>query len=397
MSRQQGRIVYADCFSGVSGDMLLAALCHAGVHEEVISDMVKSLGLECKVQALTEEVQGLACVRLRVQKSGDKQERRLGEIYRLLERSTLPVRVKHRAKKVFSVLAEAEGRVHGCSAEKVHFHEVGAVDAIVDIVGVAVCLEYLGVEEVYCSSLPMGRGWVNCEHGQFPLPAPAVCELLRDVPIYGIDLEGELVTPTGAALVKSLAEGFGVMPPMTIECVGYGAGKMKRPDGRPNLLRLLVGSPTETRAETGEIEVIETNIDDWHPEGIAFLSEKLMAEGALDVSMTPIYMKKNRPGVLLRVLASPGKAFALKQLILSESSSIGLRFRKEQRLLLERKLGWVPTPWGEVGVKLVQHPSGARLHPEYESCRRLALRENLALQDVYDAVLHCSVDDFIAE
>jgi uncharacterized protein (TIGR00299 family) protein len=397
MTRQQGRIVYADCFSGVSGDMLLAALCHAGVPEEVISDTVKDLGIDYKVQVLTDKVQGLACARLRVQQDGEVQERHLGEIYRLLESSALPVRVIQRAKKVFSVLAEAEARVHGCSAEEVHFHEVGAVDAIVDIVGVAVSLEYLGIEEVYCSSLPMSRGWVNCEHGQLPLPGPAVCELLRNVPVYGVDLEGELVTPTGAALVKSLVRGFGVMPPMSIERVGYGAGTLKRSDGRPNLLRLLVGSAIEAGGETGEIEVIETNIDDWHPEGIAFLSEKLMAEGALDVSMTPIHMKKNRPGILLRVLASPDKAFAFKQLILSESSSIGLRFRREQRLLLPRSPGRVATPWGEVGVKLVRHPSGARLHPEYESCRRLAIRENLALQDVYDAILRCSVDDFIAE
>ena len=393
---KERNIAYLDCFSGISGDMLLAALLDAGAPLRTINEMLAGLEIGCAIERIKETVSGIAVSRVRVLVPEKTRHRRLSDILALLESASLSATVRQRAVSVFTLLAEAEAEVHGCAVEDVHFHEVGALDAIVDVVSVAAALELLAVARLYCSALPLGRGWVNSGHGMLPLPAPAVCLLLAGVPVYGEAVEAELVTPTGAALVKAIADDFGPMPSCRIRKVGYGAGWMNRRDGKPNLLRVVIGLPEEVK-EAREIEVIGVNIDDWHGEGVGYLSEKLLEAGALDVSVTPVQMKKGRPGFEIKVLAEPEKALGLKQILLSESSAIGLRFHREQRLTLPRRLGRVRTPWGEVKVKKVTTPGGDRLRPEFESCRSLAKRREIALQDVYDAVCRVPVSDFIDE
>jgi uncharacterized protein (TIGR00299 family) protein len=275
--------------------------------------------------------------------------------------------------------------VHGTTVEKIHFHEVGAVDAIVDIVGVISGFHHLAIELVTCSPLPMPSGWVSCAHGSLPLPAPAVCELLKNIPVYGDTLAQELVTPTGAALVAELSNSYGSMPAMTLQMTGYGSGTMQRKDGRPNLLRLMIGQALQVD-ETQLVEVIETHLDDWNPELWPHVSEKLMATGALDLSLTPILMKKGRPGYLLRVIADPAHAALAKEVILSQTSSIGLRFHTMNRLTLPRESIEVQTPWGPVQAKKVTVAGRTRITPEYEDCRKLSLKHDISLQEIYTAV-----------
>lgn len=391
-----GRIAYLDCFSGVSGDMLLAALLDAGASLKRINETLAGFNIGCAVKHTRETVSNFAASRVEVLAKDETTGRHLSDILALLAAPSLSEEVRQRVTAVFTLLAEAEAAVHGCSVEEIHFHEVGAIDAIADVVSVAVAFEDLDIDQVYCSALPLGRGWVRSSHGMLPLPAPAVCALLTGIPVCGEDIEAELVTPTGAALVKSLAAGFGAMPCCRIERVGYGAGRMTRSDGRANLLRVVIGRQEEV-GEAQEIEVIATNIDDWHGEGIGYLAEKLLEAGALDVTVTPVQMKKGRPGFEVKILARPDRSFILKQLLLAESPAIGLRFHREKRMTLSRCVGRVRTPWGEVAVKKVVTPAGERLRPEFESCRTLARQKNIALQDLYDAVCRVPPEEFIGE
>lgn len=388
---------YADCFSGVSGDMFLGALLDAGFPEAVLLEELGKLGIDgfgCTVEKHSES--GIAATRIRVRSNGGQPRRTWREIRELIRRSSLNPSAKERALAVFVCLAEAEAGIHGCRPEDVHFHEIGGVDAIVDVVGSVAGLEYFNIETLLCSPLPMTRGWVKCDHGLLPLPAPAVCEILRGVPVYGVDLELELVTPTGAALIKTLSSGFGRFPGMTIVKTGYGAGSHKLPEQRPNLFRLVMGQSREVR-EAQEVEVIETNLDDWSPEGFPYLMEQLFSLGALDVSLVPIHMKKGRPGFLLRVISPPGLAFEIKQGIFSETTAIGLRYRREKRMTLPRKVGTISTPWGPLAVKKVETPKGAVLSPEYEDCRRVARTNGVSLKEVYTAVTRLSPEDFVEE
>lgn len=389
-------IVYADCFSGISGDMFLAALLDLGLPEQVLRDKLAKLDLGADIVVTTNNSPGFRATRVSVAAGSGQPPRSWPEIKQFLEESHLETGVKSRAVRVFSALASAEARVHGCSPEAVHFHELGAVDTIVDIVGVAVGLEHLGIDRLVASPLPMPHGWVTCQHGPLPLPAPAVCELLAGVPVYGVDLDQELVTPTGAALLVGLASGFGRLPPMAVAKTGYGAGSIKRPDGKPNLLRLILGHQRSV-AEAQQVEVIESHLDDLNPELLPFLLERLFAAGCLDASLVPIQMKKGRPGFLLRVIADPAAAWEMKQLILAETTATGLRFRTEQRLTLPRQTGTVPTPWGPVRSKLAETPAGPVLYPEYEDCRRLALERQVPLKEVYRAVGQCRVEAFREE
>jgi uncharacterized protein (TIGR00299 family) protein len=380
------QIAYLDCFSGISGNMLLGALLHAGLPEEVLRTSLAKLqlpGWQLEIQRNT--VSGLQACLVRVQAQQSADHRHLHQIRAILEQSALPKAVINRSIAVFTRLSEAEAHVHGTTVEKIHFHEVGAVDAIVDIVGVISGFHFLAIEQVTCSSLPMPSGWVSCVHGNLPLPAPAVCELLKNIPVYGDSLAQELVTPTGAALAAELCSAFGPMPPMTLEQTGYGAGTMLRKDGRPNLLRLMIGHSTAGE-EVQRVEVIETHLDDWNPELWPHVSERLMEAGGLDVSLTPILMKKGRPGFLLRLIADPAHAAGLKDLILSETSSIGLRFHTVQRMTLPREIIEVETPWGPVQAKKVETAAGYRITPEFEDCRRLAEEQDIPLQKIYAAV-----------
>ncbi|MHB1183420.1 MAG: nickel pincer cofactor biosynthesis protein LarC [Desulfobulbia bacterium] len=379
-------LAYIDCFSGISGDMFLGALLDAGLPEMELRGQLSLLGLDGYTLTVGKKNRGaIAATTLSVESNESHPHRTLGDIRQLITASNLAEPVKATALSIFSLLAEAEAKVHGRPVDTVHFHEVGGVDSIIDIVGAAIGLGALNITHLHCAPLPMPRGWVQCAHGLLPLPAPAVCELLHGVPTYGVELSQELVTPTGAAIVKALATNFGPMPPMTITGIGYGAGRQELANGQPNLLRLVLGT-TRIAVEPQEVEVIETHLDDWSPETFPYLSEQLFSLGALDVALIPIQMKKGRPGFLLRVICDRAASLPIKECILSETTAIGLRFRTEQRWTLPREIGTVPTRWGEVKVKKVTTPAGEVLTPEYEDCKRVAIANNLPIKAVYAEV-----------
>jgi uncharacterized protein (TIGR00299 family) protein len=380
------KIIYADCFSGISGDMLLGALINCGMDQQVLHSELDKLSLgdfEFLVEQKT--VQSISSCKVTICSKRRQELRTLPAIMEILDRSGLDDAVTSRSAAVFRTLAEAEAKVHGIAVEKVHFHEVGALDTIVDVVGTVIALHQMGVQRLISSPLPLGRGFVNCAHGSLPLPAPAVCELLQGVPIYGVEIKQELVTPTGAALIRTLADEFGPMVPMTISAVGYGAGTHSLPKDQPNLLRLIAGYAQQVD-ENQTVEVIETNLDDWSPELFPYLCDRLFAKGALDVSLTPIQMKKGRPGFTLQVICSPVHAPDMKNIILTETSGIGLRFRKEARQTLAREEVILLTSWGEIKAKKVQTPSGPVIYPEYEECKKVAAEHHIPLQEVYNEV-----------
>lgn len=391
-------IAYLDCFSGISGDMFLAALLDAGLARETLRDQLALLDLPGWELAVDKKIHGhLAATSVMVRIRETQPHRGLREIRQIVENSRLTAQVRKRILDVFSRLAQAEAAVHGTTAEDVHFHEVGGVDAIIDIAGVVIGLSCLGVTDIHCSPLPMPRGWVRCAHGRLPLPAPAVCELLKGLPVYGSDLQRELVTPTGVALAATLCSAFGPMPSLRLTAVGYGAGSNAAGPGEPpNLLRLIVGQPLAV-AEAQQVEVIETHLDDWSPETYPYLAEKLLALGALDVALAPIHMKKGRPGFALRVVAPPAAALAAKECLLRETTAIGLRFHREQRWTLPRKTGTVPSPWGRIRVKKVGTPGGEILTPEYEDCRRVAAERAIPVREVYAEIGRAGLDDFQEE
>ncbi|KPJ98327.1 MAG: hypothetical protein AMJ60_08710 [Desulfobacterales bacterium SG8_35] len=393
-STGHGQTAYADCFSGVSGDMFLGALIDAGLLLEHLQTELTSLNLgEFSLQSLKQLDHGISCTRLVIKTEETEQLRTWKDIRRQVANSDLHENVKQKALNVFSCLAKAEARIHGCQPDEVHFHEIGGIDSIIDIIGSVIGLEYLNIDRLVTSPLPMPRGWVHCVHGMLPLPAPAVCEILADVPVYGSNIQQELVTPTGAALVKSLSSSFGDFPAMRIKRTGYGAGSRKLPGDIPNLFRLVIGIEQKT-AESQEVEVIETNLDDWSPEPFPHLCEQLFSAGALDVSLVPIHMKKGRPGFLLRVITEPAKSWDIKNCIFAETTSIGLRFRREKRMTLPRDSGTVKTRWGPVAVKRVAAASGFILYPEYEDCRRVALENRIPLKEIYEAVKRCALEEF---
>ncbi len=382
MTEQGPKTAFLDCFSGISGDMMLGALLDCGVPAEVLHDNLARLHLDgWEIDISSAESHGLKSTRIDVRTNEKHPRRTLADIASIIESSGLSGLVKQRSMAVFRTLAEAEADIHGCSVQEIHFHEVGAVDAIIDIVGTAILLESLQVSKIICSPLPMPSGWVECSHGNLPLPAPATCKILQSTPVYGVDCDTELVTPTGAALVKTLSHEFGRLPPMTLQNTGYGAAGSTLCD-RPNLLRILIGT-TEQVDEAQTVVVTECNLDDWSPEGFPYLYEKLFELGALDVSLSPLQMKKGRPGFLLQVISDLTKAVTLQQCILSETTAIGLRYRKEQRVTLPRSQCRVNTRWGKIIAKRVETPSGTAVYPEYEECRKIALHNNVPLQAVY--------------
>ena len=378
---------YLDCFSGISGDMLLGALLDAGLPADLLRDELAKLGLEPFDFAVSRRmVQAVSATAVSITSSTAQTLRTLGDIKVVLEKSRLETETIERSLRVFQRLAEAEARIHDKPVEKIHFHEVGALDTIIDIVGTVAGLQLLRIKRLYCSPLPLGRGFVRCAHGNLPLPAPAVCEILKDIPVYGVEADRELVTPTGAALVAELADGFGPLPPMSISATGYGAGDWPGTEDRPNLLRLMIGRGNGV-AEAQQVEIIETNLDDWSPEGFELLCRRLFDKNALDVSLSTIQMKKGRPGFCLQVICHPQNSRELKDTILTETTAIGLRFRTEQRLTLPREKVLVSTSWGEIAAKKVHTPGGIKIYPEYEACRVVAEKYNLPLDRVYREIL----------
>ena len=378
------KIAYLDCFSGISGDMMIGALIDAGFPIDELKRALQSLPLEGYTLEVTrEERNHVFGTRFKVHVSRDPHpHRRFSDIKNLLRAGNLSPSVRDKSIAIFETIAVEEGKIHGCSPEEVHFHEVGAVDSIVDIVGSVLGMEYLGIGTACASSLPLGSGFVETAHGRIPLPAPATVALLKGIPVHDAGLQEELVTPTGAALVKSLARSFGCLPAMVIEKVGYGVGSRNLTD-RPNLLRILIGQE-QGAANEETIVILESNLDDANPEWLGFLMERLFEAGALDVVFSPGYMKKNRPAVLVHVVAKPHQKDQLMGLLFSESTTLGVRFHFTQRRILERASAEIDSPWGRMKVKKVIRPDGSfQLLPEFEECRRIARERGLPLKDIY--------------
>lgn len=378
------RIGYFDCFSGIAGDMTLAALVDAGVDPLAITEATKSLGLPCALTFETVQRGGFRATHAKVAAEPEHVHRHLHHIEAIIEKSSISPRQKDLAQRIFLRLGEAEAHVHGIELKKVHFHEVGAVDSIVDIVGAAVGLDLLGVERFEASPIPTGRGWVTGAHGRMPLPTPATAELLKGVPLASTEVERELTTPTGAAIVTTVAERFGPLPAMTIGAIGLGAGTREL-SGQANILRLFVGE-IALPADSDRVWVLETNLDDLPGEIVGYTVTQLMAAGALDAYVTPVQMKKNRPGVLVSVLCDEPKIAVMEELLFRETSTLGVRRYPVSRHKLKRQACKVQTLFGPVKGKLGWlEGRPPTFSPEYEECAKVALAEGVALRDVYDA------------
>ncbi len=435
------RIAYLDCFSGISGDMFLGALVAAGVSPRLLVETVAALDVGARLEISRVVRGGIAATKVDVYSHGEKDlprevfweqhghghshghgqghghpepvwgrvsdpartgqisvrthsehehGRGLKEIREMIEKASISGTAKATAIRIFEALGAAEAEIHNTSIESVHFHEVGAVDAMVDIVGAAVGSEALGVDEWICSPLNVGGGTVKCAHGTLPVPAPATVTLLRDAPVYSSGPQVELVTPTGAAIVKTLAARFGSFPAMKIEKAGYGAGTRDFHE-HPNVLRLTIGEAVETagaHASHETITVLEANLDDLSPQVLAYAAEKLLADGALDVFSVPVQMKKGRPGTLLTILCKTEDAERLTKLIFAETTTLGVRRREEQRQTLARRWETVKTSWGDVRIKIASmNGSVSNYAPEYEDCRALAEANRVPLKMVIEEAM----------
>jgi uncharacterized protein (TIGR00299 family) protein len=434
------RIAYLDGSSGISGDMFLGALVDAGVPFKLLQETVAALRVGADLEVSRVDRNGISATKVDVVVDGQKdlpreefwahperhfsghshehgdasahdhehdshekhaQSRNLEDILGIIEAAPISSQSKKTASEIFAALGTAEARVHNVEVSRVHFHEVGAADAIADIVCAAVGAEALGVEKIYASAMNVGGGTVQCAHGVMPVPAPATLELLKGIPVYSGDVQKELVTPTGAAIVRVLATGFGPRPIMTTEKIGYGAGSRDFPH-HSNVLRISVGETVESAAsnvspsgpwEEDEVVVLEANIDDQSPQIIGYVADLLLAAGALDVFTTAVQMKKSRPGTLLTVLAKPQDASKLQDLLFRESSTLGIRSRNEKRYVLARRHETVQTPWGEVRIKVGSMAgSDSQLAPEYEDCRCLAAEHHVPLKTVMQEALRMYLD-----
>ena len=420
------RIAYLQCFSGISGDMFLGALVDAGVSPQLLQETVSALSLGAKLEISPVMRSGIAATKVNVWVDGEKDlpreeywakqdnvhhhgahehghqhehshehshkhhghdhpHRGLSEIRRIISAAAISQSAKKTAIAIFEALGAAEAKIHNLPIEQVHFHEVGAVDAMIDIVCAAVGAEALAVDEFVCSPLNVGGGTVKCAHGTLPVPAPATLELLKDAPVYSSGVQAELVTPTGAAIVKTLARRFAEFPEMTTEKSAYGAGSRELA-GLPNVLRLVVGEAApKLAAKTASevVSVLEANLDDLNPQVFGYVMDRLLEEGALDVFGMPVQMKKNRPGTLLTVLCKPESAGKLTQLIFEETTTLGVRRREEVRQTLARRWENVRTQWGEVRIKIASmNGTVTNYAPEYEDCRRIAAEHHVPLKTV---------------
>ncbi|HEY2840319.1 MAG TPA: nickel pincer cofactor biosynthesis protein LarC [Pirellulales bacterium] len=379
------RIAYIDCMSGISGDMTLGALVDAGVDLAALNTAITSLGIAgCRLAAAEVKKNGFRATQVTVVHEPEHAHRHLHHITDMIDASALSERQKDLAKRIFTRLGEAEAKVHGTTIRKVHFHEVGAVDSIADIVGSAVAWDLLAVDRIVASPVPTGRGSIEIAHGRVSIPAPATAELLAGVPLAESFVESELTTPTGAAILATLVDQFGQLPAMTIEKIGYGAGQRDLKD-QANLLRIFVGE-TADNTTSDQVWVLETNLDDTSGEVIGYCTTKLLEAGALDVYTTSIQMKKNRPGVMLSVLSPAEKVEKLERILFRETSTLGVRRWPVSRHKLERKEHTVETEWGPIAGKLGwiagQAPS---FSPEFESCQRVAAERGVPLKAVYES------------
>jgi uncharacterized protein (TIGR00299 family) protein len=378
------RTLYFDCFAGASGDMILGALVGVGVDPQALTEQLSLLNVSgYEINFETVDRSGISATRAHVRTAHEHAHRHLGDILKIIYDSRLSDNVKDRAARIFSRLAEAEAHVHNVAVERIHFHEVGALDAIIDVTGACIGFELLGVERFVCSELHVGSGTVEMAHGRFPVPPPAVAEILKDAPIYSSDIVGELVTPTGAAIITTVCQEFGPLPRMKVERTGYGAGKREY-QNFPNALRLMLGVDTQVEASSDEpLVVVETNIDDMSPQIYGHIMDEALKRGALDCYFAPVQMKKNRPGTLISILCRPRERDAMCELLLTETTTLGVRYYDVLRRALERKIVKVETEFGLIDVK-VAHLDGrvVKEMPEYEQCRAAAESFGVALRTV---------------
>lgn len=417
------RIAYLDCFSGISGDMFLGALVGAGVSAHLLENTVAALNIGARLEISRADRNAISAIKVDVYCGNEKdlpreqyweqhqqqapsqnpvqilehnyamqapgtphqhQPRRgLKEIREVIHRAAFDESAKRTAIGIFEALGRAEATVHNCDIENVHFHEVGAIDAMADIVGAAVGLHSLGVDEIVCSPLNVGGGTVKCMHGVLPVPAPATLELLKGVPVYSSGIDAELVTPTGAAIVKTVVNRYAPFPEMKVQKLGYGAGTRELP-GQANVLRLTIGETVvASKVALENVILLEAQVDDLNPQIFGYVMERLLEEGALDTFAVPVQMKKNRPGLLLTVLCKPGDAEKLSKLIFSETTTLGVRQHEEKRQALARKWVNVTTRWGDVRMKVASmNGTVTNYAPEYEDCRRIAAEQHVALKTV---------------
>jgi uncharacterized protein (TIGR00299 family) protein len=383
------KIAYGDLIGGVSGDMFVAALLDLGLPLSLLrSELRKIPSLRFELKASKKIVQSIGATHFQVIWGKGRQEkaRSWSDIRKLIERSRLASEAKETGSKIFARLAQAESKIHNVPVDKVHFHEVGATDSIVDIMAAAIGCQYLKIKSFHFSKIPLGRGTIQTAHGRLPIPGPATLELLKDLPVEWTQLEGETVTPTGAAIISSLGSRFGTQTSMTVEKIGYGTGTKEWPD-RPNLIRVVLGKD-EAGWRGEEMVVMEANIDDMNPEFYDYVFDCLFAAGARDVFLTPIQMKKNRPATLLRVIAEPAKREELAKILFRETSTIGIRFHRVGRMILKRSSANVKTRYGTVRVKVIEAPDGTiQSTPEYEDLKRIAAAKKIPLKLLYAEVL----------
>jgi uncharacterized protein (TIGR00299 family) protein len=380
------KIAYLDCFSGISGDMVLGALVDAGAEIEALEAELRKLRLDgWKISAVKVKRGAIQATKVNVEVHEHHHHRHLSDILKMIEMAKLAPRAEERARRIFQRLGEAEAKVHDIPIEKVHFHEVGAVDSIVDIVGAAIGFELMGIDEFACSAMDVGAGKVKTEHGMLPVPAPATAELLRDAPTFSSGIEKELVTPTGAAIATTLATRFAEMPAMKLAAIGYGAGTADLAE-QPNVLRLMMGESLEHakgKQLDAPVAVIEANLDDMSPQIYGYFVEQALAAGALDVFSTSVQMKKNRPGQLVTLLCSPENRDRLIDLVFRETTTIGVRTHEAERRTLAREIVPVETPLGNIRMK-ISRLNGTVLNaaPEYEDCQRIAAEKGVPLKQV---------------
>jgi uncharacterized protein (TIGR00299 family) protein len=385
------RIAYGDLIGGVSGDMFVAALLDAGLPLSKLERELKKIpGLVFELKTSKKRVHAIRAVQFQVICRQNQPARSWKEIRQLIRRSNLQSDIKNSALNIFALLAAAESRIHGVPVDSVHFHEVGAIDSIVDIISATVAVHELGIEAFHFSPVPLGRGITRSRHGPLPLPGPATLELLKKLPVEGVNVEAETVTPTGAAIISALGTSFGPHPPMIVERIGYGTGEKEFVE-RPNLFRVVLGSRQAAGPQEESMLVIETNIDDMSPEFYDYVFDVLFAAGARDVFLSPIQMKKNRPGTLLRVIAEPKDRDALARIILRETSTIGVRFYPVGRIILKRRLETLKTRYGAIKVKVAEGPDDTRrVSPEYDDLKRIAKAKKIPLRLLYDEIVRSS-------
>lgn len=395
--------LYLDMVSGISGDMTLGALVDLGVPLDWVSKKLKPILTGFNLRSEVVFKHHLRAVSLFVDVTDTTQSRHYTDIKELISGADLPEAVRANSLTAFEKIAAAEAHIHGKSMDEVHFHEIGGIDSLVDIMGSFLCLDYLGISRVFASNIPLGSGFVDCAHGRIPVPVPATLAILKGLPVTGSDAKTEIVTPTGAAIVATLAPEFTSMPDMEIKAVGYGAGKRETGSASPNLLRMVIGAPVsgethtdpfdtdfmdQAHMEQDRVMVIKTNVDDMNPEILGFVMEELLDQGALDVCFVPLFMKKNRPATQIEVICRQQDTTKMSRILLTQTTAIGVRYHPCGRLKLKRETMICNTSLGKVQVKKTIDPSGgSRLMPEYEVCARVAREQGIPLKDIYARIM----------